>query len=35
MMNDVRTLECLIKITSNDHDLRIDQRVRVKIKTTS
>jgi multidrug resistance efflux pump len=30
-MNDVRTLECLIKINSDDPGLRIGQRVRVKI----
>ncbi len=32
-MNDVRTLECIIKITSPEQGMRIWQRVRVKIKT--
>lgn len=34
MMNDVRTLECLVKVTSPQQDLRIGQRVRVRIKTS-
>lgn len=32
MVNDVRTLECLIEVTSEGRPLRIGQRVRVKIK---
>ena len=32
MVNDVRTLECLIEVTSEGQPLRIGQRVRVKIK---
>jgi multidrug resistance efflux pump len=32
MVNDVRTLECLIEVTSSGRPLRIGQRVRVKIK---
>lgn len=35
MVNDVRTLECLIEITSPDANLRIGQRVRVRIHTGS
>jgi multidrug resistance efflux pump len=31
MVNDVRTLECLIEVTSEGRPLRIGQRVRVKI----
>lgn len=31
-VNDVRTLECLVKVTSGDAPLRIGQRVRVNIK---
>lgn len=31
-MNDVRTLECLIRITGSEEGLRIGQRMRVKIK---
>lgn len=32
-MNDVRTMECIVELTSAEHrDLRIYQRVRVKIK---
>ena len=34
MVNDVRTLECLIEVTSEGRPLRIGQRVRVKIKQT-
>jgi multidrug resistance efflux pump len=33
MLNDVRTLECLIEVTDESPPLRIGQRVRVKIKT--
>jgi HlyD family secretion protein len=33
MMNDVRTMECLVKITSTDVHFRIGQRVRVRILT--
>ena len=32
MVNDVRTLECLIEFTAPDPDVRIGQRVRVRIK---
>ena len=32
MVNDVRTLECLLEVTSEGRPLRIGQRVRVKIK---
>jgi HlyD family secretion protein len=32
MVNDVRTLECIIEVTSEGRPLRIGQRVRVKIK---
>jgi multidrug resistance efflux pump len=32
MMNDVRTLECVIEVTSEGRPLRIGQRVRVKIR---
>ena len=35
MVNDVRTLECLIEVTSEGPTLRIGQRVRVKIKQGS
>ena len=35
MVNDVRTLECLIEVTSAGRPLRIGQRVRVKIKQSS
>ena len=35
MVNDVRTLECLIEVTSEGRPLRIGQRVRVKIKQSS
>ncbi|MCS7045212.1 MAG: biotin/lipoyl-binding protein [Gemmataceae bacterium] len=33
MINDVRTLECLVEVLDDDAPLRIGQRVRVKIKT--
>jgi len=33
MFNDVRTLECIVEITSPSADLRIGQRVRARIKT--
>jgi HlyD family secretion protein len=32
MLNDVRTLECLIEVTSDGRPLRIGQRVRVRIQ---
>jgi multidrug resistance efflux pump len=32
MVNDVRTLECIVEVTSEGRMLRIGQRVRVKIK---
>jgi multidrug resistance efflux pump len=32
MLNDVRTLECLIEVTSEGRPLRIGQRVRVRIQ---
>jgi multidrug resistance efflux pump len=32
MMNDVRTLECIVEITGGQDPLRIGQRVRVRIK---
>ena len=35
MVNDVRTLECLIEVTSEGQPLRIGQRVRVKIKQSN
>ena len=35
MVNDVRTLECLIEVTSEGQPLRIGQRVRVKIKQSA
>jgi multidrug resistance efflux pump len=34
MVNDVRTLECLIEVTSEGRPLRIGQRVRVKIQSS-
>jgi multidrug resistance efflux pump len=33
MLNDVRTLECIVEVTQEDPLLRIGQRVKVKIKT--
>lgn len=33
MLNDVRTLECVVEVTQEDPLLRIGQRVRAKIKT--
>jgi multidrug resistance efflux pump len=35
MVNDVRTLECIIEVISEGQPLRIGQRVRVKIKQSS
>jgi multidrug resistance efflux pump len=34
MVNDVRTLECMVEVTQESPPLRIGQRVRVKINTT-
>jgi multidrug resistance efflux pump len=33
MLNDVRTLECIVEVAEEDPLLRIGQRVKVKIKT--
>ncbi len=35
MVNDVRTLECLVEVTSEGRPLRIGQRVRMKIRQTT